>query len=129
MSIVMSVVFRGKLPDRKKLSRTMAELGFPFTIAASVGSLEKQRGFMPMWLRRREDTGVEFYVSNDRSDMAETREEIAEMEELAGQTIDPTFDRVADFRWASDEREMLAGTCCAAALAKLMNGVVFEDQE
>lgn len=128
MSIVMSVIFRGKLPDRKTLSRTMSELGFPFTIAACVGSLERQSGFMPMWLHR-EDTGVEFYGRDDRTDVAEVRAEIAEMEELAGQAVDPTFDRVADFRWSSDEREMLAGMCAAAALAKLVNGVVFEDQE
>jgi hypothetical protein len=123
MSIVMSVIFRGKLPDRKSLSRTMVELGFPFTIAASVGSLERHSGYMPMWLRR-EETGVEFDVETDRE-----RAEIAEMEGLAGKKVDPTSDRVANFRWGGDEREMLAGMCGAAALAKLVNGVVFDDQE
>lgn len=128
MSITMEVLFRGKLPNRKTLSGAMAELGFPFTIAACVGSLERQSGFMPMWLHR-EDTGVEFDASNERTDMEETRAEIAEMEELAGQVIDPTFDRIATFRWAGDEREMLAGMCAAAALAKLVNGLVFEGEE
>ena len=123
MSIEISVVFRGKLPDRKKLSRAMADLGFPYTIAACIGSLERQRGFMPMWLRR-EDTGVEFYVDDDGD-----RDEILEMEEITGKSIDPSFDRVASFRWSSNEREMGAGLCGAAALAKLVNGVVYEDLE
>lgn len=121
MSIEISVIFRGKLPARKALSRAMVELGFPYTIAASVGSLERQSGFMPMWLRR-EDTGVEFYVDDD-----DARAEILEMEEISGRSIDPSFDRVASFRWSGNEREMGAGLCGAAALAKLVNGVVFED--
>lgn len=123
MSTEVNVVFRGKLPDRKALSRMMAELGFQFTIASCVGSLERQSGFMPMWLRR-EDTGVEFDVDTD-----DDRSEIAEMEEISGRSIDPSFDRVAAFRWGGDERQMAAGLCGAAALAKLVNGVFFEDME
>jgi hypothetical protein len=120
MSMEMHVLFRGKLPDRKTLSRTMAELGFPFTIAASVGSLEKQSGFMPMWLRR-EEIGVEFAVTNNRVD-------VAELKKRFGQAIDPTIDRIATFRWFGDEREMLAGLCGAAALVKLVNGIVFDGE-
>lgn len=116
MAIEMHVFFRGKLPDKKALSRVMAELGFPFTIRA--GPLERQRGFMPMRLRR-EDTGVEFDVFDDR----------AAVEELGGKDIDQSFERSANFRWAGDEDEMLAGVCAAAALAKLVNGVVLEEQE
>jgi hypothetical protein len=113
MSVEMHVFFRGKLPDKKALSGAMAELGFPLTIAA--GSLERQRGFMPMRLRR-EETGVEFDVFDDR----------AAVEELGGKHIDPAFGRSANFRWGGDEDEMLAGLCAAAALAKLVNGMVFD---
>lgn len=116
MAIEMHVFFRGKLPDKRALSQAMAELGFPFSIAA--GSLERQNGFMPMRLRR-EKTGVEFNVYNDR----------AAVEELAGSDIDPAFERSANFRWSSDEDEMLAGLCAAAALAKLVSGVVLEETE
>jgi hypothetical protein len=123
VSIVTSVIFRGKLPNRQALSRKLVELGFPFKIAACVGSLERQDGYMPMWLRR-EDTGVEFDVTNDPD-----RTEIDEMAEIAGQSVDPAFDRIANFRWAGDTREMAAGLCTAAALANLVDGVVFEDQE
>jgi hypothetical protein len=114
MSVEMHVFFRGKLPDKKTLSRMMAELGFPFTIAA--GSLERQSGFMPMRLRR-EQTGVEFDVYNAR----------AAVEELGGKDLDPAFERSANFRWAGDEDEMLAGMCATAALAKLVNGLVLDD--
>jgi hypothetical protein len=68
MSAEMHVLFRGKLPDKRALSRAMAELGFPLTIAA--GLLERQRGFMPMRLRR-EETGVEFDVFDDRAAVEE----------------------------------------------------------
>jgi hypothetical protein len=115
VSIEMHVFFRGKLPDKKALSRAMAELGFPFTIKA--GSLERQRGFMPMRLRR-EETGVEFDVFG--------RDHI---EDLAGNDFDPRFERSASFRWGGDEDEMLAGLCAAAALAKLVDGVVLAEHE
>jgi hypothetical protein len=116
MAVEMHVFFRGKLPDKKALSRTMRELGFPLTVAA--GSLEQQRGFMPMRLRR-EESGVEFDVFDGRDSV----------EELAGKDIDPSLERSANFRWAGSEDEMLAGLCAAAALAKLVNGIVLEEQE
>jgi len=116
MSIEMHVLFRGKLPNKTALSRAMAELGFPFTISA--GSLERQRGFMRMRLRR-EESGVEFDVWNDR----------AAVEDVAGEHFRPAFERSANFRWGGAEDEMLAGICAAAALAKLVNGCVLEEME
>ncbi|HMK79659.1 MAG TPA: hypothetical protein VK438_08415 [Xanthobacteraceae bacterium] len=120
MSMAMIVLFRGKLPDKRALSRVMAELGFPFTIPA--GSLERQNGYMPMRLWR-EESGVEFDVVN-------RHDNVEEFDEFAKENgIDPIFDRGANFRWSSAEDEMLAAMCAAAALAKLVNGIVFEDQE
>ena len=122
MSMEINVFFQGKLPDKKALSAAMAELGFPLTIKA--GSLERQRGFMPMRLRR-EETGVEFDVFEGR---AAVEELVADIEGLAGSDIDPRFERSANFRWGGDEDEMLSGLCGAAALAKLVNGVVFDGE-
>jgi hypothetical protein len=99
----------------------MKELGFPLTISPSTGSLEKQSGFMLMRLRR-EETGVEFDVFNDRADIEGLTRD------LAGD-IDPRFDRSANFRSGGDENEMVCGLCAAAALARLVNGVVLEDGE
>jgi hypothetical protein len=113
MSMEINVFFRGKLPDKKALSRAMADLGFPLTITA--GSLERQRGFMPMRLRR-EEIGIEFDVFDGR----------AAVEEAGGKDINPAFERSANFRWGGDEDEMLAGLCAAAALAKLVNGMAFD---
>jgi hypothetical protein len=123
MSIEMHVLFRGKLPDKRALSQAMAELGFPLTIKA--GSLERQRGFMPMRLRR-EETGVEFDVFEGR---AAVEEIVGCFEGLAGTDIDPRFERSANFRWGGDENEMLAGLCAAAALAKLVDGAVLGEYE
>jgi len=117
------VLFRGKLPDKKALSQAMAELGFPLTIKA--GSLERQRGFMPMRLRRVE-TGVEFDVFDGR---AAVEDVVACFDGLEGTDLDPRFERSANFRWGGDEDQMLAGVCAAAALAKLVNGVVLGEWE
>jgi hypothetical protein len=122
MSIEIHVFFRGKLPDKKALSQAMAELGFPLTIKA--GSLERQRGFMPMRLRR-DETGVEFDVFDGRATVEEL---VADIEEIAATDIDPRFERSANFRWGGDEDQMLAGVCAAAALAKLVDGVVFDGE-
>jgi hypothetical protein len=114
----MHVLFRGKLPDKAALARAMKALGFPLSIRPATGSLEQQSGFMPMRLYR-EETGVEFDIFNGRS----------AVEELAGAAVDASFERSANFRWGGDDSEMLAGLCVAAALAKLVNGVVLEEGE
>jgi hypothetical protein len=122
VSMEINVFFGGKLPDKKALSRAMAELGFPLTIKA--GSLERQRGFMPMRLRR-DETGVEFDVFEGR---AAVEEQVADIEDIAASDIDPRFERSANFRWGGDEDEMLAGLCAAAALAKVVDGVVSDGE-
>jgi hypothetical protein len=118
MSMETHVFFRGKLPTRAALSRVMKELGFPFAITPSAGSLERQSGFMPM-KRRGEETGVEFDVYSDH----------AAVEEFADVGVDAGFERRASLRWGGDFQEAVAGMSAAAALAQLMNGVVFDEAE
>jgi hypothetical protein len=118
MSSEIHVLFRGALPHLKALSVAMAELGFPFKVRYAGGSMEQQRGFMTMWFRR-EETGVEFDVFEGR----------AAVEELGGKEIDPRYDRSGNFRWSGDDDEMLAGLCAAAALAKLVDGLIFDEQD
>jgi hypothetical protein len=118
MSSEIHVLFRGALPHLKALSRAMTELGFPFKVRYAGGSMEQQSGFMPMWFRR-DEVGVEFDVFEGR----------AAVEELAGKAVDPRFDRSGNFRWSGDDDEMLAGLCAAAALAKLVDGAVFDEQD
>jgi hypothetical protein len=117
MSMETHVFFRGRLPSKAALSRTMKELGFPYSIKPATGSLEQQNGFMPMALRR-EETGVEFDVFGRDA-----------VEEFADAGVDPGYERVANFRWGGDFQEAVAGMCGAAALAKLLNGVVFDEAE
>src|SRR5262245_59289471 len=118
MSMETHVFFRGKLPSKAALSRAMKELGFPFSITPATGSLEAQQGFMPMKLRG-EDTGVEFDVFGDR----------VAVEEFADVGVDASFERRASLRWGGDFQEAVAGMCAAAALAKLVDGVVFDEAE
>ena len=114
MSMETHVFFRGKLPSKAALSRAMKELGFPYAIKPSTGSLEQQNGFMPMTLRR-EETGVEF--------------DVPDAAEFSDAGVDPSYERVANFRWGGDFQEAVAGMRGAAALAKLVDGVVFDEAE
>jgi hypothetical protein len=118
MSMETHVFFRGKLPTKAALSRAMKELGFPFSVTPATGSLERQSGFMPMKLRG-EETGVEFDVYSDH----------AAVEEFADVGVGTGFERRASLRWDGDFQEAVAGMSAAAALAKLMNGVVFDEAE
>jgi hypothetical protein len=118
MSMETHVFFRGKLPSKVALARAMKELGFPFSITPASGSLEQQSGFMPMRLRG-EETGVEFDVFGDH----------LAVEEFAENGVDQSFERRASFRWGGSFEEAVAGMCSAAALAKLVNGVVFDEAE
>ena len=103
--------------DMNDLWDRTRELGFPYAIKPSTGSLEQQNGFMPMTLRR-EETGVEFDVFG--------RDAVAEFSDAG---VDPSYERVANFRWGGDFQEAVAGMCGAAALAKLVDGVVFDEAE
>jgi hypothetical protein len=118
MSIEMHVFFHGKLPGKAALTRAMKELGFPLSITPSKGSLEQQKGFMPMRLNR-EETGVEFDVFEGRETIDEVVQDL---------DVDPRFDRSANFRWGGDEAEMVCGLCAGAALSKLVNGVFFDTE-
>ena len=116
MSSELHVLFSGKVPTKAALTRAMKELGFPVTIPAGSKPLAQQSGYLPMKLRR-EESGVEVDVSADRS----------VVEEIAGKHFDPRFERCVSFRWGGDEREMVCALCTAAALAKLVDGIVRDD--
>jgi hypothetical protein len=118
MSMEIHVLFRGKLPTKAALQTALRELGFPFSIKPVTGSLERQDGFMPMLLER-EETGAEFDVFEGRD----------AVEEIGGKDVDPCFDRAANFRWGGSMHECASAVCAAAALAKLVDGVVFDDEE
>ena len=117
MAVELHVLFSGKLPSKAALTRAMKELGFPVSIPAGGGALEKHSGFLPMKLRGQR-SGVEFAVRNDRADI----------EEIAGEDFGARFERCASFRWGGDEGEMLCALCTAAALAKLVDGVVLDEE-
>ena len=51
------------------------------------------------------------------------------VKEFRAQGVDQNDERVANLRWSGDFEEAVAGMCAAAALAKLVNGVVFDEAE
>lgn len=116
MAMETHVFFRGKVPSKAALARAIRDLGFPFSIPEAKGSLAAQSGFMPMKLRR-EETGVELDIFEDRAAIAEH----------ARYGIDQSYERVASFRWGGDMEEAAAGLCGAAALARITHGVVLDE--
>jgi hypothetical protein len=120
MSAEMQVLFHGELPGKDAIQRVLQELEFPFAFADMTAPLDAQSGFMPMRFRE-EETGVEF----DLWDGRDAVEDVWQFEE----ELDPALDRCAAFRWGGNFTEAVAGMCTAAALAKLVNGVVQDEYE
>src|SRR5436305_8696973 len=52
MAMEIHVFFRGKLPSKAALGRTMKELGFPLWVKPATGPLEGHSGYLPMRLER-----------------------------------------------------------------------------
>jgi hypothetical protein len=122
MSMEINVFFRGELPDTSALTQAMQELGFPISVVPPDYPLEGKKGFRPMLLRGQE-SGAEFYIDEGRDAI----EEVTVPE--CFKDIDPRFDRTASFRFGGDWNELLCATCASTALAKLVNGVVYEPQD
>ena len=118
MSIEIHVLFAGELPSKAALVQCFGDLAFPLEFHSAVEDLKHHKGFLPMTFRA-ERSGVEFDTWNDRESV----------EEIAGDDIDPQFTGTANFRFGGDEKELAVALCFAAALAKLVNGVVFDPQE
>jgi hypothetical protein len=124
MSMSAGVFFRGKLPDTAALTQAMQELGFPISVVPPHYSLEGKKGYRPMLLRDQE-SGAEFYLDEGR-DSVEMG--FADFPDFLAK-VDPGFDRCASFVFGGRWSEVICGTCAAAALAKLVNGIFWEDQE
>jgi hypothetical protein len=122
MSMEISVFFRGKLPDTGALTQCLQELGFPINFVPRHYPLEGQKGFTPMLVRGKE-SGAELYIDEGRHAI----KEIAIPERY--KDIDPSFDRSVSFRFGGNWNELLCGICAATAIAKLVNGIVYEPQD
>jgi hypothetical protein len=76
-------------------------------------------------LLRGKESGAEFYLEDDYRSGIE--QGLADFPDLLAK-IDPSFDRSAYFVFGSRWDEVICGTCAAAALTKLVNGIFWEDQ-
>lgn len=121
MSMEMRVYFAGQPPSCEAIERTMAEIGLPFKISEHV-TIENHAGFLPMTCGEGDDaqeTGTEVYFDA----AASTIEEFG----LTG--VDPAFQTEVSFRWGGDMMHCASAAALAAAIAKLTNGIVYEDSE
>lgn len=116
MSMEVSVLFNGRIPERAKISAALGQCGFPFTIASSVGSLERHSGFLPMRFRG-EETGAEFVTGTADDLIGETGEDFTR------------WSRCATLRWGGDPMELAAAYGLAVALARVLEGAVFDHAE
>jgi hypothetical protein len=122
MSMEMRTFFTGDVPDTAALTKAFEGLGFPISVVGPDYPLQGHKGYMPMLLRGQK-SGAEFYLDDGREQI----EEMIDPESLAD--LDPNFDRTISFRFGSRWDELICATCAVAALAKLLNGIVYEEQE
>ncbi len=123
MSMGAGLFFRGEIPDTAALTQAMQELGFPISIIPPHYSLQGHFGYAPMLLRGQQ-SGAEFGIDEGR---AVIERGLADFPDLLAK-VDPSFDRCASFVFGSRWDEVICGTCAAAALTQLVNGIFWEDQ-
>ena len=119
MSMETHVFFRGKLPTKAALSRTMkrARLSvFHYAFDRLARAAERLHA---------DEVGAGRRPGSSSTSTTIT----ASVEEFADVGVDAGFERRASLRWGGDFQEAVAGMSAAAALAKLMNGVVFDEAE
>jgi hypothetical protein len=124
MSMMAGLVFRGEVPDTAALTQAMQELEFPILVVPPHYPLKGHSGYLPMLLRGQE-SGAEFYLEPDGRDSIEKM--FAQEPDMLAK-FDPSFDRCAYFAFGGRWHEVICGTCAAAAMAKLTNGIFWEDQ-
>jgi hypothetical protein len=103
------------LPARAELERWLAAQGVQLVIDAL--EWPGQAGFLPMKLNSRE-AGVEMYLDS-ASEYADVFRELGIKD----------AEHVVSFRWSSDTRELASALLCAAALARLSEGVIYDAHE
>ena len=115
MSVELCVLHRTTVPiDRDSWQANLDALGLPVQLDARLDP-SLARGFQPVALRGH-STGFEL----DRfpaADYAPAPDNGSE------------YDAACVFRWSGDTSEMAAALACAAALAALTQGIVYDPQE
>lgn len=117
MSMELHMSFSGAMPSARALDAALSRLGLPYRLADPAVTLETWSGYLP-FLGDGGPVGVEL----DIFDGADA------VRDAVGPEAPPGADRVASFRWGGDLDEMAVAFAAAAALASLVNGVVFEPE-
>ena len=122
MSMEMRVFFRGDVPDTAALTQAFKELDFR-SPSSHPTIRSRDTAASCRCCCEEQESGAEFYLDDGRDQI----EEMVVPERL--EDIDPSFDRSISFRFGGDWNELVCATCAVAALAKLLNGVVYEEQD
>ena len=119
MSMEIHVFFSGLPPLPLAVTKAMEQLGLDFAISDPDSGFELG-GFMPMTNGSGMgaiETGTEVYLGSAK-----------EMIDALGiEGIDPKLEHEISFRWGSDFMEGACAIALSAAIAKLTNGVIWED--
>jgi len=116
MAVYLYVLYPGRLPSKAALKRCFNELGFPLTFDRDVGSLETANGGVPMRLRG-EESGFELMTFSIVGDPG-----------FAHIKIDPRLTHCASCRLMPDTEGCAVALCFVAALARLVDGEVYDPQ-
>ena len=113
MSLSIHILFAGELPSQTTLAQCFEELGFPLAFEHDASVPAGGARYLPMLLRG-EEIGFELGVRNGRQDV----------EDIAGEEIDPRFTRAVSVQSPGGDEADAAASGFAAALAKLVDGLV-----
>jgi hypothetical protein len=116
MAVYLYAFYPGRLPSKAALTRCFEELGFPLTFDREAGSLDTSTGGLPMRLRG-EDTGFDLMTLSIVGDP-----------EFADIKIDPRLTHCAICQFGAGEEGCAAALCFAVAVAKLVNGALYDPQ-
>lgn len=119
MSMEIRVFFAGSLPPPMAVTNAMHQMGLNFTISDPEGGFDTG-GFMPMTYgdgKTTSATGTEVYLGSAKETIAD----------LGIEGIDPEREHDISFRWGSDFMEGACAFALSAAIAKLADGVIWDD--
>ena len=118
MSMEMYVAFNGTMPTGIDLDGKLMALGFPYRLLDPPESLDGWSGYLPVSHDGRR-TGAELDVFDGPE----------AVRDALGAAAPQSANRIATFRWAGDVDEAAFALAGAAALASIVNGIVFDPSE
>lgn len=119
MSMSISVLISGPIPNPTEVQRVVNDLGFDLSLTDVNAPLDSASGFRTAtYGADAKEAGVEIYVESAR-DFALDR----------GVEVEARFDRAIWFRWGSKMEECYSALALCSAIATVANGSIYADYQ